>query len=568
MTDADAMVARLRDRLREAEAAKIDPKESAAHFLWSSLTLRVAPPLLAALPWPLETLFPDHPVTGEVLLQAVLRIPGPEAIREQRREQHRGRVVRWTLRTLLDGVRPQTAHDLTWRALCEAEALLLSMDDTGASVASIEALARHPSLHVRGYAWLGWLSLHERGERPGHDLSELAGAEPPELRVIAIWVITTIDPTRDVRALFDGLLDEGVAEHVREGALKLLTGLPPAPLRDLAPRVAAISRARGTACAAWCRLDPEVWPELVAISEEHEPLERTLRIERRYARAGLPVPSHVRTERAHAALHALEHGVPFLSDDAVEAIVARAADEGFDRLLMKLGHRARGAVDVIEARPLGTSRYARRSRVALLAALGGPQATAAIETHVCLEPELVRDVSSLGEDAVPLLRGALARAVDAKQREMALWAAAALGSASLAADLWPLLEDRDEVVVCSAIQALLAADVVNEPLERARVLEAFLRFQPTDLAFGPHFFRLAETLAARAVPWLTDALDRGDETLAMRVVRTTGHLRSWAVETLPELERVAAHGGPALRAELARAKERIMDPPPMFRPNR
>lgn len=122
--------------------------------------------------------------------------------------------------------------------------------------------------------------------------------------------------------------------------------------------------------------------------------------------------------------------------------------------------------------------------------------------------------------------------------------------------------------MCWALRALLVADVVNEPLERARVLEAFLRFQPTEYAFGPHFYRLAPLLADCAVPWLEAALERGDEVSAIRVVRATSFLRDWARETLPELERVAARGGPALVAELERAKERITEPPPMFRPNR
>ena len=567
-SDTEALLTQLHERLREAEIARIGLEASAADFLSQHITLRAAPALLAALPWPLEALFPNHGVAGEVLLQAVLRIPGPEAIRAQRREQHRGRVVRWTLRTLLDGVRPQTAYDLTWRALCEAEALLLSMDDTPRSVASIEALARHPSLHVRGYAWLGWLALHERGESLGRDLVELAREEPPELRVVAIWVITTIEPTRDVRALFEGLLDEAVAEHVREEALGLLARLAPEPLRDLAPQVAAVCRARGMPCTAWCRLDPSVWPELLAMSDEHEPLERTPRVERRYARAGLPVPTHVRTERAHAALHALSAAARWLDEPAVKAIVARAHDPGYDWLVRELGPRARGAVDAIEARPLESSRCARRSRVALLVALGGPQAIAAIEGHLRAEPELARDVAGLGEDAVPVLRGAIARVADPKQLEMALWGAAALGSAALAPELWSCLGHADESVVCWALQALLVADVVNEPLERARALEAFLRFQPTDYAFGPHFYRLAPLLADCAVPWLEAAVERGDEVSAVRVVRATGFLRDWARETLPELERVATRGGSALVAELERAKERIAEPPPMFRPNR
>jgi hypothetical protein len=149
MTDADALIAALHECIREAEAAKIGPRESAAHFLWSSLTLPVAPQLLEALPWPLEIVFPHVRVAGEVVLGARMRVPEATAAVAEQRERHRARIARWTLRTLLDGVRPQTAHDLTWRALCEAEALLLSMDDESPSVASIEALARHPKSKSR-----------------------------------------------------------------------------------------------------------------------------------------------------------------------------------------------------------------------------------------------------------------------------------------------------------------------------------------------------------------------------------------------------------------------------------
>jgi len=568
MTDGGDIVVELEARLARAAEDPRDSMRDVADWLWYRVTLREAPAVLARLPWPLDALYPDVRVAGDVLLGATMRVPGPEALVAQNRERRRARVTRWTLRTLLDGVRPQGAHDLTWRALCDAEDLLVGLDDALPSTERVDALAHHPSLHVRGYAWLAWLALHEHGVTLDRDLLALARKEPLELRVVAIWVITEIDRRVAVRELFDGTLDDGVPAHVRVSALSLLESLPPEPFRGLASYVADHSRASGSPHPAWCRLDPSVWPELLAMSEERVALARTPRIERRYARIGQSVPLEVRSERAQAALSALQSAAAWLPEEAVDAIVKRAHDPAYDHLLRDLGVRARPAVDAIASRPLGTGRFARELLVALLVELGGPRAVEVIEEHLRVEPELVRKVAPLGAEAVPLIRGVLARASTAREREMALWAAASLGAPEITVDVWPHLEDEREDVVCWAIHALLASNVLREPLERSRALDAFLRFQPSEYAFGPHFFRLAEALAAVVTSWLVDALDHGDELSAMRVVRATGFLRTWGAAAVTEMQSVADEASPAVRAELERAKERIESPPPMFRPNR
>lgn len=338
----------LRACFRDA-ASPDDARHEARAFLLDEITFAAAPALLAALPWPLATLFPNLAAAGEMALGGGTWIATPETLEARRRRLAQLYVRRWTLRVLLD-------HEARRDALGEdhgesrplegladladlerAEAQLLAFDDVPRSeqLAQLDALAAHPSPDVRGYAWLGWNALAESGVPIERDLFALAAREPALLRMVAVTALRAIDPARSLRPLFDETLDDATPAHVRDAALGWLATLPPEPYRDLGTRLTAIARASACPPAAWVRLAPSAWREALAWSEEKKPLERTPTVERRYGRYGRPVPTHVRTERAFAATDALVVAAPWLEDEAVEALVARAADPYYAHLLRR-----------------------------------------------------------------------------------------------------------------------------------------------------------------------------------------------------------------------------------------